>query len=83
MDIMTILTYLLLVLAAVFLVMLRTRRNIFLAAGTVLLATSFALFMIYFKYAGPESFEMLWIILASPIIFIISLILIIVGMIEK
>ena len=43
------------------------------------MAASFAMFTLYFKYAGPESFGMLWILFAAPIILIISLVLLIIG----
>ncbi|MBU4222115.1 MAG: hypothetical protein KKD46_03465 [Euryarchaeota archaeon] len=85
MEITAILMYISIFLVGIFLalVVLRKRRNIFLIAGTMLAAISFAMFMLFIIFAGPESFGMLWMLFASPVIFIISLILLIIGMVKR
>ncbi|MDI6826762.1 MAG: hypothetical protein QMD36_06325 [Candidatus Aenigmarchaeota archaeon] len=84
-SLMGILMYLSMVLSVIFLalVVLRKGISIFLVAGTVLVAINFAMYMLFIVFAGPESFEMLWMLLALPVIFIISLVLLIIGMVKR
>ncbi|GEM_PF-3681046 len=59
----------------------KVRKNRFLRAGAILLVISFALFMLFLATAEGD-YGMIWILFISPIIFIASLILLIIGMIK-
>jgi hypothetical protein len=58
---------------------IRVRKNKTLAAGIVLLAISFALYMLFLITAEGD-YGMIWVLFALPIIFIISLILLMAGL---